>query len=159
MAYLRGAEFVHKHSSLCKIDCAWLLAAERFPKTKWLPAVGVISKSKGNLKNILPDCVSCAVSICFTVYLGQGKRRLWSWIWERFLLFPDYPDLFYDCKCNYFGSGPMTGSGRESKRKQNWKKRKIGVCLIVFAGSSLCVLCVYVTNGVRKKQTRQIWKI
>ena len=68
------------------------------------------------------------------------------------MLFPDCPDFFHGCECRYFDSGAMTGSGRGSKKRKNYKKRKIRVCLIVFGGSSLSVLYGYFTKGVTKKQ-------
>ena len=49
----------------------------------------------------------------------------------------------------------MPGSGRGARYKYI-KKRKIGVCLIVFGGLSLDILYGYFTRGVRKKQGRSV---
>ena len=44
------------------------------------------------------------------------------------------------------------GDVRQRPEEQDNKKRKIGVCMIVFGGLSLCDLYRNFTKGVRKKQ-------
>ncbi len=66
--------------------------------------------------------------------------------------FPDCPDVFMAANVVISAAGRCPAAGGGAGEETNQKKRKIGVCLIVFGGLPLGVLYGYFIKGVTKKQ-------